>query len=74
MKKTQQDKLKQQIVTLIDRSGLAVRTQYIVDRVALPEHIIMNDLLAELVAEKRLSRSYTLLVNGEPDCTYDLRS
>jgi hypothetical protein len=74
MKKTQQEKLKQQIVTLIDRSGLAVRTQYIVDRVTLPEHIIMNDLLAELVAEKRLSRSYTLLSNGDPDCTYDLRS
>ena len=72
--KTQQEKLKQQIVTLIDRSGLAVRTQYIVDRVALPEHMIMNDLLAELVAEKRLSRSYTLLANGDPDCTYDLPS
>jgi hypothetical protein len=74
MMKTQQEKLKQQIITLIDRSGLAVRTQYIVDRVALPEHMIMNDLLAELVAEKRLSRSYTLLVNGDRDCTYDLRS
>jgi hypothetical protein len=74
MMKTQQENLKQQIVTLIDRSGLAVRTQYIVERVALPEHMIMNDLLAELVAEKRLSRSYTLLANGDPDCTYDLRS
>jgi hypothetical protein len=74
MMKTQQEKLKQQIVTLIDRSGLAVRTQYIVDRVALPEHMVMNDLLAELVAEKRLSRSYTLLANGDPDCTYDLPS
>jgi len=74
MMKTQQEKLKQQIITLIDRSGLAVRTQYIVDRVTLPEHIIMNDLLAEPVAEKRLSRSFTLLVNGERDCTYDIRS
>jgi hypothetical protein len=72
--KTQQEKLKKQIVILIQRSGLPVRTQYIVDRVTLPEHIIMNDLLAELVAEKRLSRSYTLLVNGERDCTYDIRS
>jgi hypothetical protein len=72
--KTQQEKLKHQIVILIERSGLPVRTQYIVDRVSLPEHIIMNDLLAELVAEKRLSRSYTLLSNGDPDCTYDLRS
>jgi hypothetical protein len=74
MMKTQQENLKQQIVTLIDRSGLAVRTQYIVDRVTLPEHIVLNDLLSELVAEKRLSRSYTLLANGDPDCTYDLRS
>ncbi len=72
MMKTQQEKLKRQIVTLIKRSGLPVRTQYIVDRVALPEHIILNDLLVELVEERRLIRSYTLLVNGDRDCTYDL--
>jgi len=72
--KTQQEKLKRQIVALIKQSGLPVGTQYIVDRVVLPEHIILNDLLTELVAERRLSKSYTLLVNGEPDCTYDLNS
>ncbi len=74
MMKTQQEKLKKQIVSLIKHSGLPVRAQYIVDRVALPDHVIMNDLLTELVAEKRLIRSYTLLANGEPDCTYDLHS
>jgi hypothetical protein len=74
MMKTQQDKLKRQIVTLINRSGLSVRTQYIADRVTLPEHIILSDLLTELVAERRLSRSYTLLVNGDRDYTYNLIS
>ena len=74
MMKTQQENLKQQIIALIDQSGLPVETQYIVDRVTLPEHITLNDLLSELVAEKRLSRSYTLLVNGKPDYTYNLIS
>lgn len=74
MMKTQQETLKQQIVTLIKQSGLPVGTQYIVDRVALPDHITLDELLTELVAERRLSRSYTLLVNGEPDCTYNLSS
>ena len=74
MMKTQQEKLKSQIVTLIKQSGLPVRTQYIVDRVTLPEHIVLSDLLTELVAERHLSRSYTLLVNGDRDCTYDLLS
>jgi hypothetical protein len=74
MMKTQQEKLKRQIVTLVKRSGLPVGTQYIVDHVALPEHVVLNDLLTELVAERRLRRSYTLLVNGDPDCIYDLIS
>jgi hypothetical protein len=72
MMKTQQEKLKTQIITLIKRSGLPVRTQYIVDRVALPEQVVLDDLLTELVAERRLIRSYTLLANGDRDCTYDL--
>ncbi len=72
MIKTQNEKLKGKILKIIKRSGLPVRTQYLTDRVRLPEHIVLNDLLTELVAEKRLSRSYTLLANGEPDCTYDV--
>jgi hypothetical protein len=71
--KTQQEKLKRQIVTLIKQSGLPVRTQYIANQVALPTHLILNELLSELVAERRLSRSYTLLANGDPECTYDLK-
>jgi hypothetical protein len=74
MMKTEQEKLKRQIVTLIKRSGLSVGTQYLFDHVVLPEHIVLNDLLTELVAERRLSRSYTLLANGKPDCTYNLVS
>ncbi|RPI97574.1 MAG: hypothetical protein EHM39_09275 [Chloroflexi bacterium] len=72
MMKTQQEKLKLKIVKIIKRSGLPVRTQYLTERVRLPEHVVMNDLLTEMVAEKRLSRSYTLLSNGDPDCTYDV--
>ena len=70
--RTEREKLKRRIVALIKRSGLPVGTQYIVDRVTLPEDMVLNELLSELVAEKRLVRSYTLLVNGEPDCTYNL--
>ena len=74
MMKTQQEKLKHQIITLVKRSGIPVRTQYIADRITLPEQIALSDLLTELVAERHLSRSYTLLVNGDRDCTYDLLS
>ena len=70
--RTEREKLKRRIVALIKRSGLPVGTQYIVDRVTLPEDMVLNELLSELVAEKRLVRSYTLLANGEPDCTYNL--
>jgi hypothetical protein len=70
--RTEREKLKRRIVALIKRSGLPVGTQYIVDRVTLPRDMVLNELLSELVAEKRLTRSYTLLVNGEPDCTYNV--
>ena len=70
--RTEREKLKRRIIALIKRSGLPVGTQYIVDRVTLPEDVVLNEILSELVAEKRLSRSYTLLVNGERDCTYNL--
>ena len=70
--RTEREKSKRRIVALIKLSGLPVGTQYIVDRVTLPEDMVLNELLSELVAEKRLVRSYTLLVNGERDCTYNL--
>ncbi len=67
---TQQEKLKKRIVNLIKRNGLPVGTRYIADRIALPEDIVLDDLLSELVIEKRLHRSYTLLSNGDPECLY----
>lgn len=67
---TRHEDLKQEIVSVIKHSGLPVQTQYIIERVTLPEGVILNDLLTELVTERRLRRSYTLLVNGERDCTY----
>ena len=70
--RTEREKLKRRIIALIKRSGLPVGTQYIIDRVPLPEDMVLNELLSELVEEKRLIRSYTLLVNGERDCTYNL--
>jgi hypothetical protein len=70
--KTQQEKLKRKILTIIKRNGLPVRTQYLVDRVRMPDQVVLNDLLTEMVAEKRLSRSFTLLANGEPDSMYDV--
>lgn len=67
---TQQEKLKKRIVRLIKRNGRPVGTRYIADRIALPEDMVLNDLLSELVIEKRLHRSYTLLANGDPECLY----
>lgn len=72
MMKTEQEKLKRRIVAFIKRSGIPVGAQYLVDHITLPEYIVLNDLLSELVAERRLTRSYTLLVNGEPECAYNL--
>jgi hypothetical protein len=74
MIKTEQEKLKQQIVSLIERNGIPVGTEYIAGYIVLPEHMVLNDLLSELVVERRLIRSYTLLANGEPDCTYNSTS
>ncbi len=72
MMKTQQEKLKLKIVTIIKRSGRPVRGQYIVDHVAPLEQTVLDDLLTELVAERRLKKSYTLLATGDSDCMYDL--
>jgi len=70
--KTQQEKLKKRIVTLVKDSGLPVGTQDIAERVALPGSVALNDLLTELVAERRLRRSYTLLANGDRGFNYDI--
>jgi hypothetical protein len=70
--KTKQEKLKRKILIIVKRSGLPIRTQNIADQLAQPEAVILNDLLAELIAEGRLVRNHTLLVNGDIDFVYDL--
>jgi len=70
--KTKREKLKRRIVAIVHRSGLPTRTQTITDRIALPEDVVLNELLTELMAEGRLIEGYTLLVNGDKGYTYDL--
>jgi hypothetical protein len=74
MAKTQHEKLKNKIVTVVMRNGLAVRTQTIADRIALPDGTNLADLLNELVAEGRLTQSYTLLSNGDRSLLYNIHS
>jgi hypothetical protein len=71
MIKTNPEKLKRQIVATVHRNGLPTRTQNISDRLALPDDIVLNYLLTELIAEGRLIRGYTLLVNGDKGDTFD---
>jgi hypothetical protein len=74
MPKTQHEKLKNKIMTVVMRNGLAVRTQTIADRIALPDGTDLADLLNELVAEGRLTERYTLLANGDKGVVYDVHS
>ncbi|HML21174.1 MAG TPA: hypothetical protein PKD09_05980 [Aggregatilinea sp.] len=71
--KTEREKLKQQIIVLIQRNGHPLRYDDLAERLALPDTIALDDLIAELVIERRLSKSYTFQANGAPDCTYDSR-
>jgi hypothetical protein len=71
--KTHQRELKQQVLSLLLRSGGRTEAHYIADRIALPEGVILDDLLAELIAEGRLNRGFTLTANGKPAHTYSLR-
>jgi hypothetical protein len=74
MAKTQHEKLKNKIVILVMRNGLALRTQTIADRIALPDGTNLADLLNELVAEGRLTESYTLLANGDRGVLYNVHA
>lgn len=67
------DKMKDEIVAVVRKSGIAIRTQKIESRVTLPDSLVLDDLLNELVAEGRLTRRFTLLNNGETDHLYNLR-
>lgn len=70
----QRETLKDDIVDIIKRNGIALRRQNVADLIAVPEDIDLGELLEELVAEGRLTKSYTLLVNGERDLLYDVHS
>jgi hypothetical protein len=64
--------LKQDILSVIYRSGIGMRTQNIEKSVSLPEDASLNTLLAELVTEGRLTRRATLLNNGDVSYVYDV--
>jgi len=66
-------KTKQEIVSVVRNSGIGIRRQRIANRMAVPEDVDLNELLAELVAEGQLTRRHTLLSNGEVTYIYDLR-
>ncbi len=69
-----QDTLKQEIIDVVLRAGIAIRAEKIADRVAMPAGIQLDALLNELVTEGRLVASYTLQVNGERAQLYNVRA
>ena len=69
---TDRKMLKKRIVTIVRRSGLPISSDYITEQIAVPEDIVLNDLLTELVTEGHLFRGCTLMVNGDVSYTYDL--
>jgi hypothetical protein len=70
MAKTQHEKMKDQIVSIVERNGLPLRSVHIRKRVTLPDDSDIDQLLNELIAQGRLTRSYTLLANGDTDFIY----
>jgi hypothetical protein len=64
--------LKKDILSVIHRSGIGMRTQNIEKSVSLPDDTSLNTLLAELVTEGRLTRRATLLNNGDVSYVYDV--
>jgi hypothetical protein len=74
MTQTKNTELKQEIITVVRKSGIPIRRQRIANRVAVPEGVDLGELLGELVAEGRLTRRHTLLSNGEVTYIYNLRA
>jgi hypothetical protein len=64
--------LKKDILSVIHRSGIGMRTQNIEKSVSLPDDASLNTLLTELVTEGRLTRRATLLNNGDVSYVYDV--
>lgn len=69
---TKRQTLKDDIVEVVLRSGIAIRADKIANRVILPDDVQLQTLLDELVSEGRLVASFTLLTNGEPSRLYNL--
>jgi hypothetical protein len=72
MSNKKEEKLKNAIEAVVGRSGVAIRTQHIRNRVALPAGADLDGLLMQLMQEGRLTRRPTLLNNGETDYVYNL--
>jgi hypothetical protein len=70
---SKRDKMKEDIVDVVRKSGIAIRAGKIETRITLPDNVSLNELLNELVAEGRLIRRVTLLNNGDTDHIYNLR-
>ena len=68
-----QTALKDEIVEVVLRAGIAIRAEKIADRVALPDGVTLKAVLDELVAEGRLVARYTLLTNGQRTQLYNVR-
>jgi lambda repressor-like predicted transcriptional regulator len=64
--------LKTDIISVIHRSGIGMRTQSIEESLSLPDDASLNTLLTELVTEGRLVRRATLLNNGDVSYLYDV--
>ena len=69
---TKRDKMKDNIVAVVGKSGIPILTGKIANRVVLPDSMPLAELLNELVAERRLVRRFTLLNNGDPDQLYNV--
>jgi len=72
MTPSQRESLKDDIVNIVKRNGIALRRQNVAEYVAMPDGADLGELLDELVAEGRLTKSYTLLVNGERGSLYNV--
>ncbi|MBN1563025.1 MAG: hypothetical protein JXA10_04255 [Anaerolineae bacterium] len=70
---SKREKMKDKIVAVVGKSGIAIRTEKIEVGVVLPDNMALADLLNELVAEGRLVRRFTLLNNGDTDQLYNIR-
>lgn len=73
MSKRKRKQVKNAIVELVRRYGIAVRAERIAGLLHIPKKTDVDDLLAELVEEGRLIVSrYTMDTRGNPQRLYNL--